>query len=206
MAPDGDAARIGLYHLEWQSVRDWLPIHLLDDDSDVDIVAGPVDTAIGKQVGLQRRRLALGVEAAGVESRQIKLSIVALVREEGKIAVALGDIHGRRLLALEILEGREGGASVGIGLAGENRQAVLSKHVDCHVSERLPRMNRLHKNVVAPVGRVLYHEPRSVSRIKRSSAADAWPITWGTGCVTTQGLLRRLYVPAVVGQLCTGVT
>src|ERR1700722_7778815 len=101
MAPDGDATGGCLHQLERQSVRDRLPIHLLGYYSDVDIIAGPVDASIGKQVGLQRRRLALRVEAAGVESRQVKLSIVALVRQKGKVAVALGDVHGRRLLALE---------------------------------------------------------------------------------------------------------
>jgi len=160
VASDGDAARVCLYQLERQSVGDRLPIHLFSHNSDVDIIAGPVDAPIGKQIGLQRRLLALGVKPASVESRQVKLPIVALVREEGKVAVALGDVHGRRLLALEILEGREGGASVGVGLAGKNWQAVLSQHVDCHIRERLSGMDRLHKNIVAAVGRVLYDQPK----------------------------------------------
>src|SRR5208283_3467164 len=129
MTADSDAARVCLYQLERQSLRDRLPVHLLGYYSDVNIFAGPVDAAIGKQVGLQRRGLALRVDAAGIEARQIKLAIVALVWEEGKIAVALGDVHRRRLLASEILEGREGSAPVGVGLARKNRQAVLSQHV-----------------------------------------------------------------------------
>src|SRR5258705_12346468 len=108
MAPDFDAARVSYDQLERQSVRKWLPIHLFDDNSYVDVFAGPVNASIGKQEGRERAGLALGVESTGIESREVQPPIVALVGQEGKVTFALCDIHGRSLLALEILDGREG--------------------------------------------------------------------------------------------------
>src|SRR5260370_32840367 len=118
MAADFDAARIGYHQLERQSVRERLPVHLFDDDSDVDVFSRPVDPTIGKQEAGERSGLALGVEAAGVESRQVQAPIVALVRQKGKITLALSDVDGRGFLAREILESWEGGVSASVCLAG----------------------------------------------------------------------------------------
>ena len=49
-------------------------------------------------------------------------------------------------------------ASVGVGVAGENRQPVLSEHSTCDARERRAGADRLHEDVVTAVSRVLHQQ------------------------------------------------
>ena len=134
------------------------PVRGLDDDADMELVAGPVDAPFGEKVRVQPARLATGHLAAHIEARQVEPALAAVIGQERQIAPLPDEIDRGRLFPLEVNELREGRAAIRVRGRAEHGHAVLAQDVHPRAGNRLAAVDGLDEEVVGAVGIVLHQD------------------------------------------------
>ncbi len=149
-APHNQAARIGHLHLHRQISQLLRPALRLGDDADVDAIAGPVDTAIGKQIRLDLVRQAARMQAADIEARQVE-GAVAVERQETQVAGFFHDQHHRQFFAHKTGHARQVRLAARIRILAHQYRTVATPHFDICAPDRLAIGDRLHEHVTRTV-------------------------------------------------------
>ena len=152
----------GIEHLGFErNARQLLrPVVGLDDHSDVDLLAGTIDAAIGEQIRRQRTRIGGAVDTTDVEAREIELAVAAIDRDERRVAALPHDVQRRRLLAGKALQIGKAGMAERIGGLHEQRQPVLAENLDRRAGNRVAGVDRLDENILAVVDRFLHQDAK----------------------------------------------
>ena len=117
-------ARVHYFGLERQSFQPALPVSLLHDDADVNLVARPVDPAFGKDERVEIFRQNI-VHAVDVEARKVQLSTFARIGNERHVVAVACHEGDRCFLADRFLDRRESGVTIRIALRALDRDAVF---------------------------------------------------------------------------------
>ena len=143
-------ARIHHFGLQRQSFELALPVSLFHDDTDVNFVPRPVDSALGKDKRIEIFGKHI-VHAVDVEARKIQLSIFAGIRNERDVIAVARHQRDRGFLADRFFDRSETAMTVCVRFRALDRNAVLAEKIDRHVCERFAFFDRHQKNVVTAV-------------------------------------------------------
>ena len=149
------ATRIDDIHLQRHAFQRALPVQRAHDHADVEGVAGPVQTAIGKQPGTELAGHVGIANATDIEARGIELAVAAAQRQERQILALAHHQQRRRFFAIKSIQRSE--MRVPLRIAGQREQtlAVLAENLDAGASHRLALFQRLHEHIQAAVHRLL---------------------------------------------------